>query len=144
MGIEEESDEYYDDEDDYDGESDEQSEGEYMTPQEEEEERKREEEEKKVEEEKRAEKDRINNEIYGDPGSGYEWSSNVDSNGKQVKKEGEDEEDEEEEWYYAEDKEAFERGESNIPPLLNPNPISDDNYDQVEYDQNRVKMLQSA
>ena len=31
-----------------------------------------------------------------------------------------------------------------MPPLLNPNPIFDDSYDQVAYDTNRVKMLQGV
>jgi hypothetical protein len=110
-----------------------------MTPQEEEEERIREETERKKEEAEREEKNLKNNEQYGDPGSEYEWSSNVDSNGKPVKKEGE--ESEEEEWYYQEDKKAHERGESTIPPLLNPNPIYDEKYDQVKYDKDRVDNL---
>ena len=56
-------------------------------------------------------------EEFGNPGEGFEWASDVDSEGNQIwGEEGED-------WdfYYQEDKEAYHRGESTLPPLLNPN-----------------------
>ena len=49
-------------------------------------------------------------EELGDPGEGYEWASDVDSEGNIIwGEEGVDYE-----WYYKEDKEAFERGEPVI------------------------------
>ena len=55
-------------------------------------------------------------EELGDPGEGYEWASDVDSNGKVIwGEEGVD-------WdfYYKEDAESYHRGESTLPALLNP------------------------
>lgn len=140
-----EEDEYYDEEYDEEeaaaeekseesekSEKSEHSEGEFMTKEEEEE-----------EERKHQEKVKKDNEEYGDPGSGYEWDSNVDSDGNPVKAEGE--ESEESEWYYEEDRLAWERGEYNpIPELLNKNPIFDKNYDELQEDKDRVKMMQGV
>ena len=63
-------------------------------------------------------------EEYGNPGQGFEWASDVDSQGKQIwGEEGED-------WdfYYEEDAESYHRGESTLPPLLNPNQIYDQSF----------------
>ena len=89
----------------------------------------------KTELEKKKEIEAINK-IYGDPGEGYEWASDVDSEGKQIwGKEGEDFE-----WYYQEDKESYERGESTVPEILNKNQVGDCfNMKQNEFD--RMKMF---
>lgn len=98
-------------------------------------------EEEEEEERKKEEKTKKNNEEFGDPGSEYEWSSGVDSAGNPIKKEGE-ESSEESEWYYDEDRIAYERGEYNpIPDLLNKNPITDKDYNELDEDQDRVKMM---
>ena len=93
---------------------------EYDDEDEDEEEAEEEVEEEEVEEEKPAE-DEEEYEPLGDPGSDYEWASDVDSNGKIIwGEEGVDYT-----WYHQEDKEAYERGESMIPDiLLNKNQIA--------------------
>ena len=96
---------------------------------------------KELEEEKRNEEEKRKQTIaeYGDPGEGYEWASDVDSQGKPIwGKEGEDWD-----WYYKEDKEAYERGESTLPPLLNPKQIPA-NYTYEQREKDRAKMLQTV
>ena len=71
------------------------------------------------------------NEIYGDPGSDYEWASDVDSEGKPIwGEEGVDFE-----WYYQEDKESYERGEPTLDEsmLLNRNQVSKDYSEEQNY-----------
>ena len=70
-------------------------------------------------------------EIYGDPGSDYEWASDVDSEGKPIwGEEGVDFE-----WYYQEDKESFDRGEPTLDEsmLLNRNQVSGDYTEEQNY-----------
>ena len=56
-----------------------------------------------------------NNEEFGDPGSDFEWASDVDSQGKQIwGEEGVDYE-----WNHKEDKEAYEAGLSSVPEPMN-------------------------
>lgn len=94
------------------------------------------EEEKKQEEEKRLK----TIEEYGDPGSGYEWSSGVDSDGKPIKKEGE--ESEESEWYYQEDKELYESGNyCVINELLNINSIYADGAYPEEEEESKTQKI---
>jgi len=98
-----------------------------------------EEEQKLTEEEQKKKQEKMNAE-FGDPGDGFEWASDVDSQGKQIwGKEGEDFE-----WYYQEDKESYERGESTLPPLLNPRQITDKNYTEKDKEYDRMKMYTSV
>ena len=88
----------------------------------------------------REEKQQKYRELYGDPGEGFEWASDVDSDGKPIwGAEGEDYE-----FYYPEDKEAFEKGESTLPPLLNPRQIQASDLNEVENTKDRFNMLKSA
>ena len=54
-------------------------------------------------------------------------------------KEGED-------WdfYYKEDKEAYEKGESTLPDVLNARQISDNNYKYEDNQKDRFKLLQGV
>lgn len=95
-------------------------------------------EELKKEEQEMDEKNKKNREEFGDPGSGYEWDSNIDSEGNPIV-----EEEEEEEWYYNEDEEAHKRGESTIPEILNKNQVGLKQNQFLE-DRARVGMLVNA
>ena len=119
------------------GEPESEYDSEYDEEDDEEEDKSSEEEEEPVEEE---EQKPVDDYDYGDPGSDYEWASDVDSQGRTIwGEEGVDFE-----WYYKEDKEAYERGESMVPDiLLNKNQV-DRNYDETSNYADRFTMLQGV
>ena len=130
-----------DEESEYDEEYDEEEESE-EEPVEKDSSSEDEEEEQKLTEEELAAKQKKYREELGDPGDGFEWASDVDSRGRPLWKQGVEGED----WdfYYQEDKDAYEKGESTLPPLLNPSQIFDKNYTQKDKELDRMKMLSSV